>query len=968
MKLAALGKGQPGSDREEKSLEKVDSRFKRILLIGSSKRKDNRKKTFTTHKDVTELIKRFDYACQYIKRMKKISTTLIYSHKIIRRLFNTINISNCVTPNPLEPSIAYFKDRLGLYYELLLNNKSNEETALIIAAVEGYLSIQNLYRHINLHRCRSKPHVLRHEIQNQDKLISMIRFDGYTFTVDQTKFFESELTPIKIQKKDLLKSRAFNSGTETEFKFEFDNSKPYWDEQSLKFRSYESAFQHMKEKKEMRKWEKLRGQDTNVKNNHWIATAVYMSILKSTFPSEYAYLQECNFASKSNDVWNYIKECKRFTTFLKLNYDHLKSEKNISPHVLFELDNLSGFRRDEVDVDWQTNIGDWLKEKHNMDTIAACYSSYCTLNTRCKPQMVAGEFDREISFNASTYNSSGTAKFESVSMEMLRKEGIRVPKKMPASKTSFNLRTNWTRRRKLMLHSGTLYGYPLKKKEVTKVRYVINTDLASHYRMAPLEKLLINSCTSGVFNSLSKDQADQTMKEWINKPTSKTFICMDQSSFDHYTSKHSFIHLLQYYNDQVSPQTAQTLSTQIKNLLTTFRDSNIFVTNSEKMTRWESGMLSGWKITSIGDSLINLMQTDYCCSVFGVLQQDFEIKVLGDDVLITSEFDFSRELTLMMNEIGLVQHPDKTITSDRYAEFLRVLYDSKDRKTLSYPARMIPALIYDKPWVSSFEGKEDDVGKITSRIQNWRRLSVRLGDLSSCKYFAAVDTALGTKNYSEVHKYAELFTKELVSVEVQPTWEDNPDTKILMATPRIVDPRQANLPDADVEKIAAISNSERFNGRMVNFKSLDFESLKRYLKPVEKRFPKLPALPMPPAWMKRWKKQVGNKEFVTSTLKWGRLLFDSSAKLKAKLKRYLFDSDHVADLWDREQTFKSRIQYFLPVPDNAVEDVRSSAFSNIVMDLSTPLEEVRQKMDRFYSSFNFREYVRMKYNCEAMMN
>lgn len=85
----------------------------------------------------------------------------------------------------------------------------------------------------------------------------------------------------------------------------------------------------------------------------------------------------------------------------------------------------------------------------------------------------------------------------------------------------------------------------------------------------------------------------------------------------------------------------------------------VYIHGQAESTIWQSGMLSGWKITSIGDSLINLCQMRYCCEASNVGQ--YEISVMGDDVLMLYNQDSSSEIVQAMNAMHLNQHPDKTI-------------------------------------------------------------------------------------------------------------------------------------------------------------------------------------------------------------------------------------------------------------------------------------------------------------------
>lgn len=157
---------------------------------------------------------------------------------------------------------------------------------------------------------------------------------------------------------------------------------------------------------------------------------------------------------------------------------------------------------------------------------------------------------------------------------------------------------------------------------------------------------------------------------------------------------------------------------------TKFDYQKIFVVDSKNASRWQSGMLSGWKITSIGDSLINLCQMRYCMAAAG--HQQYEIHVLGDDVCIELRKVKDYAVIQAMNEIGLIQQPDKTIKSYRYAEFLRSIYDCQEKEMRGYPTRMIPSVLFNKPWLNPFMEDEYDGNSAVSRLKAWRTLARRM--------------------------------------------------------------------------------------------------------------------------------------------------------------------------------------------------------------------------------------------------
>lgn len=137
-----------------------------------------------------------------------------------------------------------------------------------------------------------------------------------------------------------------------------------------------------------------------------------------------------------------------------------------------------------------------------MNTPLAAYYSYCELNKQLKTSRWKDTFyDEEVVHQQGDFNAAGTAKGQKIDT----KEWSRLSKKLKnnetLNKTLYNMQLSWEERTKKIYNSETLQSYPIQKKEVTKVRYIINTDLNSHYQFAPIESLLVRSNAGGsVYN------------------------------------------------------------------------------------------------------------------------------------------------------------------------------------------------------------------------------------------------------------------------------------------------------------------------------------------------------------------------------------------------------------------------------------------------------------------------------------
>lgn len=123
-----------------------------------------------------------------------------------------------------------------------------------------------------------------------------------------------------------------------------------------------------------------------------------------------------------------------------------------------------------------------------------------------------------------------------------------------------------------------------------------------------------------------------------------------------------------------------------------------------------------------------------------------------------------------MNEIGLIQQPDKTIRSTRYAEFLRSVYDAKNHEMRGYPTRMIPSVLFNKPWLNPFMEDEYDGNSAVSRLKAWRTLARRMQISYNDKTIveiAALD--LLSSSYTSLNKISmkQELSKPLVQLVIQ---------------------------------------------------------------------------------------------------------------------------------------------------------------------------------------------------------
>lgn len=122
--------------------------------------------------------------------------------------------------------------------------------------------------------------------------------------------------------------------------------------------------------------------------------------------------------------------------------------------------------------------------------------------------------------------------------------------------------------------------------------------------------------------------------------------------------------------------------------------------------KYEGGLLSGWRMTSLLGSLISCCAVDYIinkCNKAGCMKYG----VMGDDVVIYSHVDSIDKETLvdLYTEYGLSANLKKTVTGN-VGEFLRKVRSPGG--SWGYPALALRTLIYANPWVQSYTYEREE--------------------------------------------------------------------------------------------------------------------------------------------------------------------------------------------------------------------------------------------------------------------
>lgn len=228
------------------------------------------------------------------------------------------------------------------------------------------------------------------------------------------------------------------------------------------------------------------------------------------------------------------------------------------------------------------------------------------------------------------------------------------------------------------------------KEETTKTRAVITTPMASYLRQSYL-----------VYRAGDPDiNSPITNSDFINNFESQTFSwygCIDGDKFDHSIPMDIIIRILRLLGsfDDRSYLVAEMEIEHIRNLVIKWGDTTI---------KYEGGLLSGWRLTSLIGTIISDFVGRYVVRSYGLAAQ---VAALGDDLILYSNTTSitREELVESYNQFGLKANLRKT-TSGCRGEFLRKSYTPWG--ILGYPALGLRTVIYADPWINAYSYEFDE--------------------------------------------------------------------------------------------------------------------------------------------------------------------------------------------------------------------------------------------------------------------
>lgn len=236
------------------------------------------------------------------------------------------------------------------------------------------------------------------------------------------------------------------------------------------------------------------------------------------------------------------------------------------------------------------------------------------------------------------------------------------------------------------LKSGNVAGVALKE-EAQKTRQIITTPISSYlrqayllYRRGPVPLPSPISTPSWLANF------EESNPSWYG--------CIDGERFDHSVPADAVYLLLEKLGD-LDDETRKVADAEIAHI------RSLSVTWGTSSWRYQGGVLSGWRITSLLGSLVSLAAAKFITKEMNMVGA-LEPGVMGDDIVLTSNTRTvsPENLVAAYNKFGLKANLKKT-ASGRQGEFLRKVRSPGG--SWAFPALDLKTITHAAPWITNFQ-------------------------------------------------------------------------------------------------------------------------------------------------------------------------------------------------------------------------------------------------------------------------
>jgi hypothetical protein len=235
---------------------------------------------------------------------------------------------------------------------------------------------------------------------------------------------------------------------------------------------------------------------------------------------------------------------------------------------------------------------------------------------------------------------------------------------------------------------------------------------------------------SAIPSSLKKGFGIQEWMRWQGRMSDGMFVPVDQSKFDHVPSGRVLSAAFRLICDKSTPvgdvdreRVGKALQKRLK---------NGFVTFNGKTWRHRRGVLSGWRWTSLIDTVINYAEHVAIAEQLNITIHQGVNCYQGDDTLIFAEGWDEAACLVETYRNALPVNPSKFFLAEDRTEYLRlVLYRERDVarcggwRRRGYPARAVMSLMYANAWAGGTQ-------TASSIASGWSKLSSRTDNPVAC--------------------------------------------------------------------------------------------------------------------------------------------------------------------------------------------------------------------------------------------
>lgn len=277
------------------------------------------------------------------------------------------------------------------------------------------------------------------------------------------------------------------------------------------------------------------------------------------------------------------------------------------------------------------------------------------------------------------------------------------------------------------LHDKSHVRYKLLiKRERTKLRNLVTAPFSLHMQMSFVGSGLERKLWEVIPSSLKKDFGLKNWIRWHRNMTATMYVPIDQSKFDHVPSGYILNKAFKLLCEISTPVGDKERESIASILLRRLQDASVEFRG--KVRSHSRGVLSGWRWTSVIDTLINFAEHMAIAEKLGVPVIPGLNCYQGDDTLIASKgWDTSAMLVEEYNEV-LPVNPDKFFTSAVRTEYLRLvlLKEGTSRwRRRGYPARAVMSLMYANAWAGGTQSA-------AAIVDSWSRLAGRVTNPTAC--------------------------------------------------------------------------------------------------------------------------------------------------------------------------------------------------------------------------------------------